>query len=232
MNVSSILNSTRPISLYEKEKETRDTSFLDALAQAAKEAAAQVTEYTASAEEIEAIEASKPNGCFNPSYTLTDEEAEYFREKYGEDYNEENLKDFFFELSEKGIIHDSDAISTTGIGYIRSVEVIGNIPPGASAEEMMELVRKGLLQFKMGEKQFAKSRDIFQKEYEDFKQDHTYDIITWKDYMQEQLDFYEYLKNRDTIYDAEGKQRPNNRVYDKTLEGLERTADVIKQIFG
>ena len=38
MNINSIVNSTHQLYLYDKKNDTRDTSFMDTLAQTAKEA--------------------------------------------------------------------------------------------------------------------------------------------------------------------------------------------------
>ena len=46
MNIDSILNSTRPISLYERENDKRDTGFLDILAQASEEVSADEDDET------------------------------------------------------------------------------------------------------------------------------------------------------------------------------------------
>ncbi|MCH5192391.1 MAG: hypothetical protein J1F11_00415 [Oscillospiraceae bacterium] len=51
MNIDSILNSTRPISVYERKNDKRDTSFLDTLAQTAKEAPADEDDETEAVED-------------------------------------------------------------------------------------------------------------------------------------------------------------------------------------
>ena len=239
MNINAIFNPTRPISLYEKEKDTRDTSFMDVLAQTAKEAVPeQVTEYTASAKEVQAIAAeAEENVSVGSSYTVTDEQAEYFREKYGENYDEETLADLFYELADEGIISYDDASKSTCCGCIRRAEIIGYVdpPPGVEPAKWTLLnLKSGRFQEKPGEILYSKHRDILPYEYEDFKRDYNKDVVTWEDFIQEQRDFYEYMKNRDTAYDAERNLRPNNPLvgYDERLEGVERAADVIKQIFG
>ena len=246
MNINSILNTTRPVSLYEKEKDTRDTSFMDILAQTAKETSAeQIMEYTVSADEKSNIlnvgfwenpnyEAERKDP---PSYTVTDEQAEYFREKYGENYDEETLADLFYELADEGIISYDDASKSTCCLCIRRAEIIGYVdpPPGVEPAKWTLLnLKSGRFQEKPGEILYSKHRDILPYEYEDFKRDYNKDVVTWEDFIQEQRDFYEYMKNRDTMYDAERNLRPNNPLvgYDERLEGLERAAEVIKQIFG
>ena len=244
MNINSILNTTRPISLYEKEKDTRDTSFLDVLAQNAKEAYAQMAARSADAAQSTETASSKNQ---QPRYTLTDEEAEYFREKYGENYDEETIADFFYELFEKGIISLSDASEASGRSASRSVEIVG-APPGVDPVKWAAIplwaADRGItpqewlasrgVKLVSGELGYPKSRNILPYEYEDFKRDYNKDVVTWEDFIQEQRDFYEYMKNRDTAYDAERNPRPNNPLvgYDERLEGVERAAEVIKQIFG
>ncbi|MCH5194860.1 MAG: hypothetical protein J1F11_12935 [Oscillospiraceae bacterium] len=235
MNINAVFNPTRPVSLYEKEKDRRDTGFLDILAQTAKEAyttqesAEQVTEYTASAEETAAVKAETRNE-YNPDYTLTDEEAEYFREKYGEDYDEEKLKDFFFELAEKGVISADDAMSTTRMAYIRKVETIGYVPPGATYEEERKLWEQGKIQYVVGKKIWSTTRS-FERDYNIFKQSYTKDVTTWEDYMQEQLDFIQYLKDSDVIHTDDGTI-PNTFDWDVRQSRIEKTAEIIRQIFG
>ena len=180
---------------------------------------------------VDPIQAWKDTGgnklSFNPSYSVTDEEAEYFREKYGENYDEENLKDFFFELSEKGIISELDAMATTGIAWIAKLEVVGYVPKGASP---LELFKMGEVQIRIGEKHWTTSRD-FGYEYEEFKQNYTKDVITWEDYIQERLDFVEYLKGCNVIHQKEGVI-PNTYHWNERQSRIEKTANIIKQIFG
>lgn len=227
MNINSVLNSTHPISVYKKENDKRDTSFMDILAQSVKESVSeQVTEYTATAEEIQAIEA-KTADKYDPSYTLTDEEAEYFREKYGENYDEKNLKDFFFELAEKGIIHEYDAMTATRMSYIRKVNVVGYVPPGA---DMWELWEQGKVQLIAGKKIWSTTR-AFERDYDIFKQSYNKDVITWEDYIQEQLDFVEYFKGCDVIHVKDGTIS-NTLDWSERQSRIERTAEVLKQLFG
>ena len=234
MNINAIFNPTRPISLYEKEKDTRDTSFLDVLAQNAKEAYAQMAARSADAAQSTETASSKNQ---QPRYTLTDEEAEYFREKYGENYDKDSLADLFYELADEGIISYDDAANSTCCGFVGIMEIVGYVPPppGVEPGKWTQInLRSGRFQYKPHELLHAKNRDIFKKEYEEFKQDYDKDVVTWEDFIQEQRDFYEYLRNRDTLYDVEGNPRPNitGVSYDERLEGLERAAEVIKQIFG
>ena len=231
MNVNSITNTAYSSYIPQKEKVNGGESFADFLEtySAGKEASPQVTEYTASAEEVQAIAAETGSefSSVNPSYAITDEEAEYFREKYGENYDEENLKDFFFELSEKGIISELDAMATTGIAWIAKLEVVGYVPKGA---DPLELFRTGKVQIRIGEKHWSTSRD-FGYEYEEFKQDYTKDVITWEDYIRERLDFVEYLKGCDVIHQKD-HTIPNIYHWNERQSKIEKTANIIKQIFG
>ena len=54
-----------------------------------------------------------------PSYTITDEEAEYFREKYGGEYDEEKVAELYYELVDKGIVSRNDAFRASGVDEIR-----------------------------------------------------------------------------------------------------------------
>ena len=245
MNISSILNSTRPISLYDNKKDKDNKGFADVLEaySAEKEVSDQVIEYTASAEDVQAIEEAMGQKISSePRYSVTDEEAEYFREKYGEEYDEDTVADLFYELADEGIISDFDASSATCCKWGCMIQIYG-APPGANptkwaacplGEDIREWRIKNNIRFELGKRVYSNSRDVFPEEYKEFKRDYDKDIITWEDYIQSQRDFYEYMRNRDTIYDAEGNQRPNNPAgsYDRKLERLERAADIIKQIFG
>lgn len=243
MNINSILNSTRPISLYEKEKDTRDTSFMDILAQTAKEAVSaqpQVTEYTVSSEEVQAIAADTDNNAVNgPRYTFTDEEAEYFREKYGENYDEDKAGDFFKELADEGIISYPDALNSLCSVTICRLEIFGpygekipmgfaEIPYGVNVMEWLKARQYEIRITGMGK---TRPRNIFEKEYEEFRQEYTKEVTTWEDFLQEQLDFYEYLQNRDTIYDSDGNLRPNDSDYSGRMAMTERVAEVLKQLY-
>ena len=194
---------------------------------------AQLTDYAVSAEELQEIEAATGQKILKePSYSVTDEEAGYFREKYGENYAEGSVSDLFYELAEKGIISQSDALNSTCSGVVRSIEitVIGE-PSGANS---IKWAATHKFQTKVGPVRYSKHRDIFPEEYKEFKHGYTNDTITWEDYIQEQRDFYEHMRNRNMIYDDEGNQCPNEPSvgYDERLEGLERAAEIIKRIFG
>ena len=233
MNVNSIINTAYSSYTPAGKKDKDSESFADFLeaCSAEKEASNQVTEYAVNSEDIQAIAAAtghKVKISFDPSYTLTDEEAEYFREKYGENYDEEALKDLFYELAENEIISDSDAMNASGIGRFFKVEVIGYVPPGASA---VELWSKGLVQLKIGEEHYI--RDIaYDNAYEKFDRNYTDDVVTWEDFIQKRLDFVEYLQSCDVLYDPDGN--PYNREFDFSdwQSSLERTKEIIKQIFG
>ena len=247
MSVDPTTNSENSLPAQGKGKEKPEESFADFLETHSSEKGlvAHITEYDLSEEEIKEIEAAAGQSFSKePSYSVTDEEAEYFREKYGGEYNEDTVSDLFFELAEKGIIDTGDAIDATCCGFYRRVEItVIGAPPGVDpmkwaacppGEDAQEWRKTHKFSTKLGTAGHAKHRDIFPEEYKEFKQDHDKNVITWEDFIQEQRDFYEYMRNRDTIYDAEGNQRPNNPLkgYDERLEGLERAAGIIKRIFG
>ena len=229
MNISGINltpNATYPLYTHKKEKANEDKSFANILEaySAEQDTPEQVTEYTASADEIQAIADAEGEKISNaPSYTVTDEEAKYLREKYGENYDEEHLSGLFYELAEKGIISDSDAYWASGIGCIRKVEGYG---PNA-----LELFSKGLVQLRAGEKYYI--RDIaYDNAYEKFDRDYTNDVDTWEDFIQKRLDFVEYLQSCDVLYDPDGN--PYNCKFDFSNwhSSVERAAEIIKRIFG
>lgn len=231
MNVNSITNTAYSsyIPTGKKDKGSESFAYFLEAYSAGNEASTQVSEYTVSAEEIEAIEAETGEIFSNePRYSVTDEEAEYFREKYGENYDEEHLSDFFYELAEKGIISHLDSLNATCCGFIIKV------PPEEQPGKWTGTPMTHTVRYRLNDIKYMRSRNIFGEEYKDFKRDYDKEVITWEDFIQEQRDFYEYMRNRDTIYDAERKPRPNDPLvgYDERLEGLERAAGVIMQIFG
>ena len=231
MNVTGLnLSASLGYSLFANKKEKERQSFLDFVKECSSQmASAQAAGYTASSDAIRAVVAEDGTKfTINASYTVTEEEAEYFREKYGENYNEATVADLFYELAEKEIISHDDACRATCSGFICILSNKYDLDWLAATHTSVRL------QDELVGVKYNGSRNIFSKEYREFKRDYDNDVITWEDFIQEQRDFYEYMRNRDTIYDAEGKPRPNDPLvgYDERLEGLERAAEIIKQIFG
>lgn len=62
-----------------------------------------------------------------PSYTVTETEAEYFRGKYGEEYNEEKAAELYYELAEKGIISINDAARSSGTSVAMPLSAFNSI---------------------------------------------------------------------------------------------------------
>ena len=242
MNINSILNIAHPISVYKKENDKKDTGFMDILAQTAKEAVSvQETEYSVSSEEIQAIAAESGDKVSDsPRYTFTEEEAEYFRKKYGEEYDEDRAGEFLKELADEDIISYPDALNSLCSITICKVEIFGpygekvpmgfaEIPSGVNIVEWLKAHQYEIRITGMGN---TRPRNLFKKEYEEFRQEYTKEVTTWEDFLQEQIDFYEYLQSRDTIYDPDGNPRPNDGDYSGRISRTEKVAEVMKQLFG
>lgn len=229
MNINSVFNTTRPISLYTKENDRRDTSFLDALAQNVKGAYAQQTSGTSGTWQIK-------TKLSEASYDLTDEEIEYFREKYGENYNEDTIKDIFYELADKGIISMDDASKSSGYSWVLPLSCVKSITYMGTGQSwgLEKYLTNSTRDFN-----FARDRilikDVSRTDkdspykilWDNFKKTYDREINTWMDALQETIDFERYVKeNRNTSDHVFQQHR------DQIIEGLEKTREVISRIFG
>ncbi|MDE6595125.1 MAG: hypothetical protein K2K44_03860 [Oscillospiraceae bacterium] len=168
-----------------------------------------------------------------PSYTVTDEEAEYFREKYGEKYDEDTVAKLYYELSDKGIISRNDAFRASGVDEIkplssyRSITYIGGGDPYGLGKCLYR--NYGFVSDKVYVKDVSRTdKDSpYKPLWESFKKTYHCDKNTWEDVLQENLDFECYIKENRKTADYEFQQHR-----EKVIEGLEKTKDVITRIFG
>ncbi|MDE5578195.1 MAG: hypothetical protein K2J11_12515 [Oscillospiraceae bacterium] len=168
-----------------------------------------------------------------PSYSVTDEEAEYFREKYGDTYDENAAGELYYELADKGIISINDASSSSGttamipLSAVKRIVYFGTYLPG---RENMSPLRSfsGLTDNVVYIKDISrKDKDAYKYEWERFKSEYDREIVSWKDAVQESIDFERYLKDN-----SHGRDMPSQWHFDNVIENLEKTKEVIFQIFG
>ncbi|MDE5742581.1 MAG: hypothetical protein K2H90_09055 [Oscillospiraceae bacterium] len=183
----------------------------------------QVTE---TAEEEEAtkgvkteVEAESDDG---PRYNITDEEADYFLEKYGEKYNEEMAAELYYELADKGAISENDAGNASGTLKVRRVYGFTGITCGGVGRAHVDL-NEGVI---VKDVSRTDKDSPYKSLWESFKKKYDRDIDTWEDALQENIDFERYLK------EVNGGDYLLQQHYDGVIEGLERTKDVITRIFG
>lgn len=153
-----------------------------------------------------------------PSYSVTDEEAEYFREKYGDIYDESAVGKLYCELAEKGI-------TFFGTGSDYGLIERWNKERGSCTGET-------------GEKVYIKDicrtssdDNPYRREWEDFKAKCDLEIVSWKDALEESIEFERYLKEA-AKKSLDGKHYPDQWHFDNVLENLEKTKEVIFKIFG
>lgn len=169
-----------------------------------------------------------------PYYSIKDEEAEYFLEKYGEKYDEDTARELYYELADKGIISRNDACNASGVleiiplGSIKGAVYFGTHLNGR--ENMSPL---GSFSTLSGNAAYVKDvsrtdkNSPYKKLWESFKKANDRGMDTWEDVLQENIDFERYLKEVKGSGDY-----LLQRHFDDVIEGLERTKDVITRIFG
>lgn len=172
-----------------------------------------------------------------PSYSVTDEEAEYFREKYGDTYNEEKARELYYELADKGIISENGAGYASDTLAVRRVEILG--PDGRPVKNLADYISfPGCTPVKMRTRQIGGRvliNDIsrtdkdspYKNLWDSFKKTYDREIITWEDALKENIEFERYLKDRAEETDASTQWH-----FGSVLENLEKIKDVIFQIFG
>lgn len=209
------------------------------------EAESQVTETAEEEEEVtkyyneEAEAVGKTNDKEEeenefPYYSIKDEEAEYFLEKYGEKYDEDKAQDLYYELADKGIISRNDACNASGvleiipIGAVKTAVYFGTHLNGR--ENMSPL---GSFSGLTGDAVYVKDVTRTDKDspykalWDNFKKAYDRGIDTWEDVLQENIDFERYVKENRKTADYVFQQH-----CDQVIEGLEKTKDVITRIFG
>lgn len=202
------------------------------------EAESQVTE---TAEEEEATKEVKEENPFSLEeaeeekyvsvYNITDEEADYFLEKYGEKYNEDTAAKLYYELADKGIISRNDAGSASGVLEIIPIGSVKNF--GTHLNGCGNMSPLGSFSSLNGDAVYVKDVSRTDKDssykplWESFKKAYDRDIDTWEDALQENIDFERYVKENRNTADYVFQQH-----CDQVIEGLEKTKDVITRIFG
>ncbi len=215
--MNMISSATTPYLLHversNKPRETYGNRFSDAL-----EKEKSQNNITVSAAEIainEMDNARKETVVSEPSYTVTEEEAEYFREKYGEEYDEEKPYQLFYELVEKKIISSDDAARASGISRIFS-------------ETMRQ---QGTW------KENYSDYSCFGSYYDRFMGSYDKEINTWQDVAQRRYDFWQYmidlderLVTPDGTYFQSSKEQMNVG-FRRECESILKVKDVLTQIF-
>ena len=216
MSTNMISSATAPYLLYGersgKPRETYGNRFSDALEK--EKAKNNITESAVEIAVNEMDNARKETAGHSPSYTVTEEEAEYFREKYGEEFDEGNPYQLFYELASKNIISRDDAVRSSGIAHIITV---------------CNGVKNDYYSDKHG---WCNSY------YDRFMGSYDKEINTWQDVAQKQYDFWQYMINLDerlvtpdgTYFQSSKEQM--NVDFRRECESILKVKDVLTQIFG
>lgn len=173
-----------------------------------------------------------------PSYTVTDEEREYFRDKYGEEYDEEKVGELYYELADKGIISENDAGEASGIGAVRLVDLSHAVYMDLGNCSLVSLVNDGALKVRAGKRQYVEGTAFtderaYKKEYDDFNSKYDKKVNTWKDALQKHMDFLDYFRELSLkAADTSEKRYPSGIGFEMWQESLEKTKRVIEHIFG
>ncbi len=168
-----------------------------------------------------------------PSYTISDEEAEYFREKYEDTYSEEKAAELYYELADKGIVSRNDAFRASGVDEIRPLSSFRSITYwGDGPGYGLEINLNKDIGF-VSDKVYVNDVSRTDKDspykilWDSFKKTYDHEINTWMDALQETIDFNRYVKENKSTSDYVFQQHR-----EQVIEGLEKTKDVISQIFG
>lgn len=218
MSTNMISSATAPYLLYGersgKPRETYGNRFSDALEK--EKAQNNITE---SAAEIAVNEMDRARKETVPSYTVTEEEAEYFREKYGEEYDEEKPCQLFYELAEKKVISYDDAARASGFSRIFSEYMRQN---GTWKEHFSNHNIYG----------------CYNSYYERFMGHYDKEINTWQDVAQREYDYCQYLIDLDEeLLAPDGchygpSKEQMNVGFRKECESILKVKNVLTQIFG
>lgn len=157
-----------------------------------------------------------------PSYAVSDDEAKYFREKYGDTYDDKTVHELYYELADKGIISKNDASTSSGVLEILCVDGFNGMLNGGM----------GNAHLRVKERVFVNDvcrtdENAYKHEWDSFKGKYNHDVTTWKDAVQESIDFEHYLKENKSNEDYLLQWHFNS-----VIESLEKTKGVIFQIFG
>lgn len=220
--MNMISSASTPYLLYSeksgKPKQTYGNRFSDALEK--EKAENGIAESAAEIAVNETDRARKEST--EPSYTVTEEEAEYFREKYGDTYSEDKAAEMYYELADKGIISRNDAGNASGVLEIMCVDGFSGALSGGVGKSNLRVTNRVFVND-------VSRTDVnaYKNEWESFKENHDSEIITWEDALRESVDFENYLKENKAGADYLLLLHFNN-----VTESLEKTKDVIFQIFG
>ena len=190
------------------------------------------------ADPIQAMEAASGRKISaDARYSVTDEEAEYFREKYGENYDEDAAAKFYDELAAKGIISMNDSGRSSGyvgimpLSAVKRIIYFGSYLPGRENIKAIGSFSELTDDVKFIKDVSRTDENAYKREWDSFKEKYDREIITWQDKLQESIDFERYLKEI-AKNSTSGKHYPSQWHFDDVIERLEKTKDVISQIFG
>lgn len=164
-----------------------------------------------------------------PSYAVTNEESEYFRDKYGEEYNKENRFKLFDELASKNIISKDDAEIAS---RKNSIGIIRGGPPPEFVEKM--IAKYGYCSW--GNAKVIWQNAVYGDSYDKYKeQSNDTPINTWQDYVQDNHNYCQYIRDTDDVlFDIHGNAFTSEyqKSFDDYCEKTLRVQDVLAQIFG
>lgn len=170
---------------------------------------------------------------FEPGYNITDEEADYFLEKYGEKYDEDRAQELYYELADKGIISINDAARSSGtsvampLSAFNSITYFGGGDPYGLRKELNRDI--GFVSDRVYIKDVSRTdkNSPYKILWDNFKKTYHREIDTWEDALQETIDFERYVKD-----DISHRDYVSQQHYSSVIENLEKTRDVISKIFG
>ena len=171
------------------------------------------------------------------SYSVTDEETEYFREKYGENYDDNTAAELYDELAGKGIISMNDSSRSSGtiamipLSSIKKIIYFGSYLPGRENIKAIGSFSALTDDVKYIKDVSRTDENAYKHEWESFKEKYDREVITWKDKLQESIDFERYLKEI-AKNSTSGKHYPSQWRFDDVIESLEKAKSVISRIFG
>lgn len=228
MDISSVTSSYwTHVEQSNKSKSALKSTFYDALNNEKSVNNADVSDEPQAVTTVkDAREASEP------IYTVTEEEAEYFRKKYGEEYNDDNQFRLFDELAEKNIISAEDSYKASRKNRIGLIEGL----PDLDTIHRLIAENGGHYCFDMkviyNESYFP---DNGNNTYDEFRRSKNTPINTWQDYVQDNYDYYQYLMENYTMlrnFAGEPYVTDVNGIFSSRCESAERVQKVLSQIFG
>ena len=165
-----------------------------------------------------------------PSYSVTEAEAEYFREKYGEKYNDDDPFKLFDELAEKNIISRKDAKIASRKSGMFWVE--GFSPPEYNDD--FELLNRLMANGQIIASAYYEKL-VYGDSYDKYRQQNNTPITTWQDYVQDNYNYYQYIRDTDDVlFKADGNAFTNRdkNSFNVYCERTLKVQNVLAQIFG